>query len=111
MNQNYVSELERVVHASRFNLIKATQQIKELSAKQKKLQNALKVVRNENVALNNKLSFEKEKYVCNVCYEQTKDCIIVPCKHFAGCRSCCMKLDKCPICRCEIKSYINLFVS
>ena len=58
-----------------------------------------------------KLNFEKEKYIGNVCYENPKDCIIEPCKHFAGCRSCCIQLDKCPICRTEIKSYINLFVS
>lgn len=110
MNQNYIYELERVVHASRFNLVKASQQIKDMNDKQTKLQDAVKVLRKENKALSNKLSFEREKYICNVCYENPKDCIIDPCKHFAGCRACCIQLDKCPICRTEIKSYINLFV-
>lgn len=103
--------MERLVHASRFNIVSANNKIQELTDKQKKLQNALKIIKTENVVLNHKLNLEKEKYICNVCYEQQKDCIIEPCKHFAGCRSCCIRLDKCPICRTEIKSYINLFVS
>lgn len=110
-NREYVASLERIVHASKFNLVKADNSIKEMTKKQQKLQDALKIMKDENKSLNRKLEFEKEKYVCNVCWQNPKDCIIDPCRHFAGCKSCCCQLDICPICRTEIKSYITLFIS
>lgn len=110
MNQDYVANLERIIHNSKFGLVEADKQIKQLKKKEKKLQDALRVVRDENYNLNRKLDYEKEKYRCNVCFQNLKDCIIEPCRHFAGCVSCCSQLNTCPICRTEIKSYITLFI-
>jgi predicted nucleic acid-binding protein len=110
MNQEYISSLERTIHQSKFHLVKADNIIKELGQKTKLMKNALYLSQNENLKLHKKLEFEKEKYVCNVCYQNQKDCIIQPCRHFAGCKLCCEKLNTCPICRTEIKSYITLFI-
>lgn len=110
MNQDYVSNLERILHNSKYGLVQADKQIKDLSKKQKKLQDALLVVKKDNDILNRKLEYEKEKYRCYVCFQNMKDCIIEPCRHFAGCISCCSQLSHCPICRSDIKSYITLFI-
>lgn len=109
MNQEYISSLERLVHASRFNLVKADTHIKDMTQKNKILQQALKLMEKENQRLKKVIEFEKEKYLCNVCFQETKDCIIEPCRHFAGCQTCCTQLNTCPICRTEIDSYITLF--
>lgn len=110
MNQDYILNLERIIHNSKFNLLQADKYIKELKTKQKKLQSALKVIKNDNEILNKTLEYEKEKYKCNVCFQNLKDCIIEPCRHFTGCMSCCSQLNKCPICRTEITSYITIFI-
>jgi hypothetical protein len=110
MNQEYISSLERIVHASRFSMVKADHQIKKLSQKQKLLNKIIKNIQEENKKLKHIINYEKEKYICNVCYQNQKDCIIEPCRHFVGCKSCSTQLNKCPICRGEIDSYITLFI-
>jgi len=111
MNQEYISSLERVVHASHFNIIKADAQIKELAKTQKLLNKIIKRQEKDNIDLKQALHYEKEKYLCNICYQNQKDCIIEPCRHFAGCKNCSTQLSKCPICRGPIESYITLFIS
>ncbi len=111
MNQEYVSTLERIVHSSNINMVKVNKHMKDLLHKQKKLQDGLKILQNDNIKLKHKLAFEQEKYMCNVCFQEEKDCIIKPCNHFAGCKSCCSQLNICPICRTEIKSYTTLFIT
>jgi hypothetical protein len=110
MNQEYISSLERTIHLSKFHLVNADNIIKDMIQKEKVMKNALQLAQDENHKLHKKLEFEKEKYMCNVCYQSQKDCIIQPCRHFAGCKSCCQQLNTCPICRIEIKSYITLFI-
>lgn len=104
VNQDYINRLERTIHMARFNLVKADSELKKLNSNNKKLVK-------ENNRLVKVCQFEKEKYLCNICYQNQKDCIIEPCRHFATCSNCSFQLDKCPVCRQKIEKYITLFVS
>jgi hypothetical protein len=44
---------------------------------------------------------------CTICMEAPKAIIIIPCGHYYTCSECTSRLDKCPICRCEISQRIN----
>jgi hypothetical protein len=47
---------------------------------------------------------------CIVCLSAPKDATILPCRHFCVCFTCMVKLEKCPVCRCKIKSYMRIHV-
>lgn len=111
MNIENVSRLERIIRVSQMGLIGANNQIKELKNQEKKLKKALIKVQDDNEQLKQLYEFEKEKYMCNICFQNQKNCIIEPCRHFAGCVNCSTKLNTCPICRKDIDSYITLFIS
>ena len=111
MNQEYIASLERMVHASKINLIKADAQIKQLVNNQKSLQKMINTAEKEKHNLKCLYDYEKEKYICNICFTEQKDCILEPCRHFVGCKQCCYKSDKCPVCRQKIETYVYLFVS
>jgi len=46
---------------------------------------------------------------CVVCLCEPKAATILPCRHFCVCFSCMLKLDKCPVCRTKIKSYMRFY--
>eukprot|EP01102_Stenamoeba_stenopodia_P023026 TRINITY_DN9796_c0_g1_i1.p1 TRINITY_DN9796_c0_g1~~TRINITY_DN9796_c0_g1_i1.p1 ORF type:complete len:564 (+),score=142.18 TRINITY_DN9796_c0_g1_i1:40-1731(+) len=48
---------------------------------------------------------------CVVCLCEPKAATILPCRHFCVCFSCMLKLDKCPVCRTKIKSYMRFYRS
>lgn len=110
MNREYVASLERVVHASKYNMVKMDNHMKELSKQQKTMKKIINRLEGDKNNLKKLLQYEKEKYICNVCYTKPKDCIIEPCRHFVGCKDCSVQVNKCPICRGEIDSYITLFI-
>ncbi len=110
MNQEYVASLERIVHAAKINLIKADTHIKQLTNNQKTIQKKINTLEQEKNKLQSMYEYEKEKYLCNICFTEPKDCILEPCRHFVACRRCCYKLDKCPVCRAPIETYVSLFI-
>lgn len=48
---------------------------------------------------------------CIGCYDKPTNSTNTACGHVAMCYDCLKKCDKCPICRCEIKFILKLFVS
>lgn len=52
-------------------------------------------------------------YLCQICLDAPRDCILEPCMHFCLCAGCVNKLaeSKCPICRRPIEFYQNVFIS
>jgi hypothetical protein len=60
-------------------------------------------------ATNRKIS----DYLCQICLDTPRDCILEPCMHFCICAGCVAKLPetKCPICRRHIEFYQNVFIS
>ena len=81
------------------------------------------MIRTENNILINKLriSIKSENehkqalinnnnnYLCNICYDNTKNIILNPCFHFNLCDKCLTKIDKCPVCRTPIECYHYVF--
>eukprot|EP00002_Diphylleia_rotans_P000665 TRINITY_DN10340_c0_g1_i1.p1 TRINITY_DN10340_c0_g1~~TRINITY_DN10340_c0_g1_i1.p1 ORF type:complete len:432 (+),score=78.12 TRINITY_DN10340_c0_g1_i1:53-1348(+) len=51
---------------------------------------------------------EHETPECLVCFTDPKDIAFLPCLHCCVCQSCFKHLDKCPICRTPVGSYIRL---
>jgi hypothetical protein len=43
---------------------------------------------------------------CIICLTDIRDTILLPCKHICVCRSCHKSINKCPICRSRIGSYM-----
>jgi len=52
-------------------------------------------------------------YLCQICLDSPRDCILEPCMHFCLCNGCVIKLpeSKCPICRRKIEFFQNVFIS
>jgi hypothetical protein len=50
-------------------------------------------------------------YLCQICLDTPKDCLLEPCMHFCLCVRCVKLLTepKCPICRRQIDFYQNVF--
>lgn len=46
---------------------------------------------------------------CVCCMSARKSIVYLPCKHFAMCRRCDDRVDKCPICRQVIKDRLNVY--
>ena len=61
--------------------------------------------KNNEKTLVQKLEENNETYLCNVCYKNNKNIILLPCFHFNLCDKCLSKLDKCAICRKPIECY------
>jgi len=47
---------------------------------------------------------------CKVCLENTANILLLPCRHFATCGECKIKLRNCPICRQDTLAIIRIFV-
>jgi hypothetical protein len=52
-------------------------------------------------------------YLCRICLDASRDCLLEPCMHFCLCARCVNQLteSKCPICRRPIEFYQNVFIS
>ncbi|GHV49439.1 hypothetical protein AGMMS49579_01080 [Spirochaetia bacterium] len=49
--------------------------------------------------------------VCKVCMENAVNTLFRPCMHAASCKRCSDQLDKCHICKAEIKEKLRIFLS
>ncbi len=52
-------------------------------------------------------------YLCQICLDKPRDCILEPCMHFCLCSTCVRLLteSKCPICRRPVEFFQNVFIS
>ena len=51
---------------------------------------------------------------CVVCYTNTKNTVVLPCRHMCLCIGCSqivrMQTNKCPICRTQVSSFMQITV-
>ncbi|KAJ0242836.1 hypothetical protein HA466_0201040 [Hirschfeldia incana] len=52
-------------------------------------------------------SSQQEKNLCKVCFEDSVNVLLLPCKHLVLCSACSNKCNQCPICRELIKRRIG----
>lgn len=52
---------------------------------------------------------QMEAFTCRVCMDREIDIVFCPCGHAVCCQFCAIRLDKCPICRTEIKNAQQFF--
>lgn len=52
---------------------------------------------------------KKDRYICLICCDKYRDCVIEPCYHFVSCINCSEKLVNCPVCRTEINSMLAVY--
>ncbi|KAL9657609.1 hypothetical protein ABK040_012688 [Willaertia magna] len=45
---------------------------------------------------------------CIVCFTDPREIILLPCRHKCVCRECFKRIDKCPICRSNVRSFLNI---
>ncbi|KAF0983494.1 hypothetical protein FDP41_010559 [Naegleria fowleri] len=50
---------------------------------------------------------ENEVEECIVCFSEPREVILLPCKHKCVCHECFSRIDKCPICRSNVRSFIS----
>jgi len=48
---------------------------------------------------------------CVICFERNISVCYVPCKHICVCDSCNKEMNKCPLCRSDIKSYFTVYLA
>lgn len=46
---------------------------------------------------------------CSICFQMLKNSVLRPCNHNITCYGCAVKLDKCPVCRKDIKKKLKIF--
>ena len=48
-----------------------------------------------------------EEAECQICQDNKSTILFIPCRHLSTCEECCKKLDRCHICRSEIKARLK----
>lgn len=48
---------------------------------------------------------------CIICLNNEKDCLLLPCKHVCVCTTCVQHLKKCPVCREDIITAIDAYLT
>ena len=56
------------------------------------------------------LSHEDDSKLCIVCFENSKECAIIPCGHWCVCLVCADKLKHCPVCRQRKHNVLKIFI-
>ncbi|KAL1564921.1 hypothetical protein AAHA92_07201 [Salvia divinorum] len=50
-----------------------------------------------------------EKILCRVCFDEQINVVLLPCRHYALCSTCCEKCKRCPICRVYIDERLHVY--
>ena len=53
----------------------------------------------------------KDQILCKICMDKDVSIVFLPCGHLVSCDKCAPALKNCPICRNEIKSTVQTFMS
>lgn len=72
------------------------------------------IINKNNPEINTIISNDKnngfrENTKCVVCWDNERDCLIMPCRHNASCTKCTKMLKTCPICRMTVKDIIKIY--
>lgn len=49
--------------------------------------------------------------MCVVCVDEERCTVLIPCGHLVACRACTARMDRCPICRSQIRGSILVRLS
>ena len=52
---------------------------------------------------------EVSNTACSICWEEERDCLIIPCRHNVTCLKCVKSVKNCPICRTPIEDLLRIF--
>ncbi len=52
-------------------------------------------------------TYSEEDPDCLVCCAQPRNTVLLPCRHSCCCASCLARLDKCPVCRAAVESFVS----
>ncbi|ORX85482.1 hypothetical protein BCR32DRAFT_290680 [Anaeromyces robustus] len=58
---------------------------------------------------NTNSSTTNDENVCVICLTEKREYAYLPCRHLCVCRNCVHYLEKCPLCRSPIHSYMKIF--
>lgn len=62
----------------------------------------------EGVVLSVRDTFtEDDDEDCLVCCAEPKNTILLPCRHMCCCTTCLARMDKCPVCRAPVESFVS----
>ncbi|XP_057765688.1 uncharacterized protein LOC130986325 [Salvia miltiorrhiza] len=50
-----------------------------------------------------------EKILCRVCFDDQINVVLLPCRHYVLCSTCCEKCKRCPICRVYIEERLHVY--
>ncbi|GER43845.1 transmembrane Fragile-X-F-associated protein [Striga asiatica] len=50
-----------------------------------------------------------EKILCRVCFDEHINVVLLPCRHYVLCSSCCEKCKRCPICRVYVEERLLVY--
>ena len=69
-------------------------------------------LKSKNEELKLEFEREKDKRLCDICTDNNKNILLMPCKHFCLCKKCLSheNMSKCPLCRKPIESAIDVYV-
>lgn len=82
---------------------------KRIAANAKKIRSKCLRADPKTVELLQQIETALEEHECRICLQESMDVVFQPCGHFCVCKNCASQMDKCPVCRREIRHqiYIN----
>ena len=54
---------------------------------------------------------ESKNDTCSICWDEERDCLIMPCRHNVTCLKCIKSVKNCPVCRTPIDDLFRIFRS
>ena len=81
------------------------------SMRQDSLNSDTELLRRRLHEANEKLSAEKDKSLCAICFDKERDVIVKPCNHYCLCGSCSREVRECPMCKKRIQKREKVFHS
>ncbi|MGH0192253.1 UNVERIFIED_CONTAM: hypothetical protein FKN15_020077 [Acipenser sinensis] len=54
---------------------------------------------------------ETEEYLCKICMDNKINVVLLPCGHLVSCLQCASALNRCPICRVSLQSYVRTYLA
>ncbi|KAL6538901.1 hypothetical protein OROMI_025227 [Orobanche minor] len=52
---------------------------------------------------------QNEKILCQVCFDEQIKVVLLPCRHYVLCSTCCEKCRRCPICRVYVEERLLVY--
>lgn len=99
-------ELKKAVRVLKDEIPKDKKAIK-IQKKLNQSQDRLNKLEESFEGLKKQMDYERETYLCKICFDNPREILYFPCQHLAVCKSCDYNLDECPICRQPVENQIT----